>query len=198
MSSHHFVKEGQEPALFILDAVSYESMASLLEWAPLVITTDRAVDQVLSWGIKVDVVFGKAPDIKLLEDQLIDQMPVRVVPYTSTNTLIQEMLGFLDSEDQPSVTILTETPSVLFALLGDQSLHQEVVLLEPGTRWFPVFKGVFEKWYPADSKLVIRRTSPGQRLETKGLIESNDLFTTSGSGLVHVCSAKPFWVGESI
>jgi len=59
MSSHHFVKEQQEPALLILDtSVSYETMSPLLEWSPTVLVTELAIDAVLSWGIKVDVILA--------------------------------------------------------------------------------------------------------------------------------------------
>ena len=56
MSSHHFVKEGQEPALFILDNIPFQYAESLLEWVPLVMVADRALENVLHWGIKIDVV----------------------------------------------------------------------------------------------------------------------------------------------
>ena len=57
MSSHHFVKEDQEPALIIADAsaVSFEKIQELLEWSPTVIVMESSLEMVLSWGIKMDV-----------------------------------------------------------------------------------------------------------------------------------------------
>ena len=43
MSSHHFVKEGQEPALLIMDALSLALIEPLLEWAPQVIVCENAL-----------------------------------------------------------------------------------------------------------------------------------------------------------
>ncbi len=60
MSSHHFVKEQQEPAVFILNpsGINFESVASLLEWSPTLLVDQESVDLVLSWGIKIDVVLA--------------------------------------------------------------------------------------------------------------------------------------------
>lgn len=60
MSSHHFVRENQEPALIIANGAecSMELLQQLLEWAPLVVVLDSAIDRVLELGIKVDVLLG--------------------------------------------------------------------------------------------------------------------------------------------
>ena len=58
MSSHHLVRENQEPGLYI--AEWFSSAAELLEqlsqWAPKIIVHERVLDQVLETGTKVDVV----------------------------------------------------------------------------------------------------------------------------------------------
>lgn len=60
MSSHHFVRENQEPALVIANGseCSMALLYQLLEWAPLVIVLDSAIDRVMELGIKVDVLLG--------------------------------------------------------------------------------------------------------------------------------------------
>src|SRR5687767_7172608 len=77
VSSHHFVKEGQEPALAILEAYSLEAVEPLLEWAPLVIVAEAAIDEVVRWGIKIDVVVAKEEKARQLFDQLSDQGPIK-------------------------------------------------------------------------------------------------------------------------
>ena len=46
MSSHHFVKEQQEPAVFILDVegISFDTVAPLLEWSPTLLVVQEAVE----------------------------------------------------------------------------------------------------------------------------------------------------------
>ena len=60
MSSHHIVRDDQEPALIIANgaACSEELLGQLLEWSPLVIVLDSAIERVLELGIKVDVLLG--------------------------------------------------------------------------------------------------------------------------------------------
>ena len=60
MSSHHIVREGQEPALIIAngESCSNELMGQLLEWSPLVLVLDGAITRVNELGIKVDVLLG--------------------------------------------------------------------------------------------------------------------------------------------
>ena len=60
MSSHHIVRDDQEPALIIANgaACSEELIGQLLEWSPLVIVLDSAIKRVLELGIKVDVLLG--------------------------------------------------------------------------------------------------------------------------------------------
>lgn len=60
MSSHHFVREGQEAPLLVLawnDAL--ESIAKqLLEWQPLFVIHQNILDNVLASGLKPDVILG--------------------------------------------------------------------------------------------------------------------------------------------
>ena len=60
MSSHHIVRDDQEPALIIANGASCseELLGQLLEWSPLVIVLDSAIERVLELGIKVDVLLG--------------------------------------------------------------------------------------------------------------------------------------------
>ena len=60
MSSHHIVRDDQEPALIIANgaACSDELLGQLLEWSPLVVVLDSAMERVVELGIKVDVLLG--------------------------------------------------------------------------------------------------------------------------------------------
>lgn len=60
MSSHHIVKENQEPALIIANglACSAELLGQLLEWSPFTLVLDGALNRVLHMGIHFDAVVG--------------------------------------------------------------------------------------------------------------------------------------------
>ncbi len=79
MSSHHFVKEGQEPALFIADLVAVSHVEALLEWAPLVVALHTTVHDVILRGTKVDAVIAPTAEADLFERQLQDQAPIDII-----------------------------------------------------------------------------------------------------------------------
>jgi len=60
MSSHHIIRDKQEPALIIAngEACSLDLVEQLLEWSPTVVVLDGALERVISLGIKVDVWLG--------------------------------------------------------------------------------------------------------------------------------------------
>ena len=60
MSSHHIVRDDQEPALIIANgaACQPELLGQLLEWSPLVVVLDSAMERVMELDIKVDVLLG--------------------------------------------------------------------------------------------------------------------------------------------
>jgi thiamine pyrophosphokinase len=65
MSSHHIVRDDQEPALIIANGASCdpELLGQLLEWSPLVIVLDSAMERVMKLDIKVDVLLGILTEI---------------------------------------------------------------------------------------------------------------------------------------
>ncbi|MFT5479397.1 MAG: thiamine pyrophosphokinase, partial [Bacteroidia bacterium] len=67
MSSHHFVRDKQEPALIIANgqACSDHLLNQLLEWCPFVLVLDGALDRVLMKRIKVDAVLGDFDSIEV-------------------------------------------------------------------------------------------------------------------------------------
>src|SRR5215813_9382895 len=106
MSSHHIVRENQEPALFIadIDSISEEYLNQLLEWSPTLITTAEQYPILKSREIKVDVVLdneGLASD--LLEENLIR------IPYSGS--YITSLFSYLKEKNNYAVTLITDSIS---------------------------------------------------------------------------------------
>jgi thiamine pyrophosphokinase len=61
MSSHHFVREGQEAALLALDwnPQLAQHASQLLEWQPQFIVTPEILEKVISEGLKPDAILGE-------------------------------------------------------------------------------------------------------------------------------------------
>src|ERR1700748_3041941 len=56
MSSHHIIREKQEPALLVLGLDNFpgELLGQLLEWSPTVIATAQTAEKLVASGIKID------------------------------------------------------------------------------------------------------------------------------------------------
>ncbi len=60
MSSHHIVRDEQEPALLVLGFAEsqWQVLQELLEWSPTVLVTSNLAERLLSKGVKIDWTIG--------------------------------------------------------------------------------------------------------------------------------------------
>ena len=102
MSSHHIVREKQEPALLVLglDSFSTELLGQLLEWSPTVIATPHTAEMLDNYGIKIDWVVADSWDASIQSD--IKQMPPGNDSPTETS------LKYLVTHGYSSVNIVTD------------------------------------------------------------------------------------------
>lgn len=194
MSSHHFVREGQEPALLIASAASLQQAEPLLEWVPLVIVTEAVLDHVRAWGIKIDAVVcldAHATDIEL---QLLDQMPFVVLPHQPGEDAIARALRHLMTTHHAMVNILAPPIEALFHRASDFPTLQ-ITLLGPDVRWS--LSTHFEKWLPAGSRLYLR-DADAQSLTLSGLESVENGYQAPNDGIVRIHANPPFWVGEPV
>ena len=112
MSSHHIVKEGQEPALIIAngEVCSNKLIGELLEWSPYIIVLDGALDTVLSLGIHFDVLLGD------FDNCTIEELSQKVPPKTEIKhtpnqdkTDLEKAIEFLIEKKYEAVNILWAT-----------------------------------------------------------------------------------------
>jgi thiamine pyrophosphokinase len=112
MSSHHFVKENQEPALIIANGeeCSAELMGQLLEWQPTVMVLDGALDRVLQLGIRFDIVLGDFDREHNPEEKLANHHPVKIVHTPDQDkTDLEKGLDYLIDSGCPAVNIIWAT-----------------------------------------------------------------------------------------
>ena len=181
MSSHHIVREKQEPALLImsLNGFNYENLGQLLEWSPTVVVDEREYENIDSLGIKIDAVISSelSPD---LQDNTL-------VIHTEGNPL-QDALKFLVGEQYPTVNIITDTFSA-----KDYALYVgriNLVALTPNKRIFPVNSG-FSKWKAKDEEIEILLEV--KDLKTSGLVHQSDhIFKTEKDGFYTISFNQSF------
>jgi hypothetical protein len=192
MSSHHFVKEDQEPALLIIHptAISFEKIQELLEWSPTVVVNAEAVSTVQGWGIKMDAVLCLEGQQEELAVSLADQVPIRFITFTKEMNAFSEGYDFLRTSNYKAVNILVERLADLEIIQRFTSMDVEVFLDQK--RWVYIESGKFEKWLPKGNRLSIY---PNVQVTTINLDEQ---FVSVREGKVKLESRSPFWVGEEL
>lgn len=202
MSSHHFVKEQQEPAVFILntEGLGFEAVSPLLEWVPTVLVWQECLDQVLSWGIKVDVILAaesfQKENIHLLEEQY----PVKFLTAEKGNFLA-EGLQYLKASQHKAVHLIGYN-SMQLAELTPELEFLDLTVLEEGWKYYPVKSKDFKKWFVASTIRILGKE--GMPLEI-GNSEGKlflPLFYLSQievpEGITEIKGAELFWVGEEV
>lgn len=182
MSSHHFVREEQEPALVIMDAhtVPFEQVQELLEWSPTVIVAEQALTAVLGWSIKIDVVIAEPGNIPSLTISLQEQFPLKLLSCNTQEDALSTALYFLIASRQKAVNIISEKPLGSFESFSSLDLS----VFQFGFRWSFIRNGVYEKWFPAGRTL---RVYPDN---------AQPDITTNQDGVVSIVRDNGFWVSE--
>ena len=170
MSSHHIIREDQEPALLIDNtlAENLESIQQLLEWSPTIIVTERALEQVLSFGIKIDIVIALAQHVETLKVSLYDQLPLKILSCSSEAEAPETALYFLTASKQKSVNIISASALETF----EQFPSLDVSVIQNGKRWVFIRSGHFEKWLPVGTKISIypKSAHPEAAIEKEGIV----------------------------
>lgn len=163
MSSHHIVRDDQEPALIIANgaACSNELMGQLLEWSPIVIVLDSAIQRVMPLGIKVDVLLGdfdRNLDTSVYEDL---QYPIEIVHTPDQNkTDLEKAFDYLIEKKIPAVNVIWATgrrADHTITNLTNIVRYQEslkIVVLDDYSKVFQLPKD-FKKWYPANTNISL-------------------------------------------
>jgi len=196
MSSHHFVKEGQEPALFILDAQHHTLLEPLLEWAPLVVVCNSALNEVLMWGIKIDVVTCQADDEVDVRQCISDQEPVQVVTYPSNEkNSMRSTLAYLVNENQRAVNVIADLADHHFQQ-AESFTQLQIALIDQEIKWTYYPDGKYSKWLPANTSLHIRRSLSSQPIRLQNAAEADRSVKVLDDGLTTIESSAAFWAGE--
>ncbi len=167
MSSHHIVRDKQEPALLImsLEGFNQEYLGQLLEWSPAVLVYESIYEQTDPLGIKIDAVITTDHDF---------------APQENTNIIVTEdnplddALKFLVGEQYPSVNIITNKFMMKdYAMFVDRI---DLVIYMGDKKLFPVRSG-FSKWCAAGEHILLLQEVKnlhvsGLRFITKHILET--------------------------
>ncbi|MFL9843879.1 thiamine diphosphokinase [Flavobacterium rhizosphaerae] len=177
MSSHHIVRDDQEPALIIANGAecSKELLGQLLEWSPFVIVLDSAMKRVMKLGIKVDVLLGDFDRNFDPEHYLNFQYLLEIIHTPDQDkTDLEKALDFLIERGFTAVNIIWAT--------GKRADHTitnitnivryrnklKIVILDDHSKIF-LLPEKFEKWYTAGTPISLIPIGKVSGITTKNL-----------------------------
>ena len=163
MSSHHIVRDDQEPALIIANGASCnpELLGQLLEWSPIVIVLDSAIERVMKMDIKVDVLLGDFDrdfDPNYYKEK---QYPLEIVHTPDQNkTDLEKAFDYLIEKKIPAVNVVwatgrraDHTITNLTNIVRYRDLLK-IVILDDHSKVF-LLPRKFEKWYTANTPISL-------------------------------------------
>ena len=159
MSSHHIVRDDQEPALIIANgaACNNELLGQLLEWSPLVIVLDSAIERVLELGIKVDVLLGDFDRDFDAEKYKEAQYPIEIIHTPDQNkTDLEKAYDYVIKRNIPAVNVIWATgkrPDHTlnnFSTLVNYSTKLKIVILDDYSKSY-LLPNKFCKWFTKNS-----------------------------------------------
>lgn len=112
MSSHHIIRDNQEPAIIFANGQSCSDalVADLLEWSPYILVLDGAVQRVLAMNIHIDAVLGDLDSLSASDAAILNARNIPVIETPDQNkTDLQKGLDYLITKGHKSVNILWAT-----------------------------------------------------------------------------------------
>ncbi len=189
MSSHHIVRDDQEPALIIANgaACHEELLGQLLEWQPLVIVLDSAIERVINLNIKVDVVLGDFDRGFNPEEITASQFPIEIIHKPDQNkTDLEKAFDYLIERKIPAVNVVwatgrraDHTITNLTNIVSYRNLLK-IVIHDDHSKIY-LLPQKFQKWYPAKTNISLIPIGVVNGITTKNLLYPlNDESLTMG------------------
>ena len=189
MSSHHIVREKQEPALLVLglDSFPMELLGQLLEWNPTVIATPQTAELLYEQGIKIDWIITDGVHRTPQSD--IKQMP------TGPDSVAEAALKYLVTHGYPAVNIITDNLQLKDYLFYTDKIN--LVIFQGNQKIYAINSG-FSKWKPAGETVEVL-THPHD-LHLSGLESIGDQrFKTTHDGFFSLQFEHPFlFIAEAL
>lgn len=177
MSSHHIVRDDQEPALIIANgaACSKELLGQLLEWSPLVIVLDSAIERVLELGIKVDVLLGDFDRGFNPEYYKEKQYPLEIVyKPDQEKTDLEKALDYLIEKGHQAANVVwatgrraDHTVTNLTTMVNYRN-KLKIVVLDDYSK-VHLLPTKFEKWYTANTIISLIPVGEVSGIRTENL-----------------------------
>jgi thiamine pyrophosphokinase len=177
MSSHHIIRDDQEPALIIAngEACNEEILGQLLEWSPFVVVLDGAIQKVLDRGIKIDVLLGDFDKPIDSENILSQQADIQIVHTPNQDkTDLEKAIEFLIEKGHKAANIVwatgkraDHTITNLTNIVRYKSAIK-IVMFDNYSKIFPI-NNSFEKWYTQGTPISLIPIGIASGISSSGL-----------------------------
>lgn len=182
MSSHHVVRDKQEPALIIAngEACSMTLLNDLLEWNPFVVVLDGAIHRVLNLNIKVDVLLGDFDRNEVSESKIREIQDAVEIVYTpdQDKTDLEKAIDFLIERGHRAANIVWATGRRSDHTIGNTTnlvrFRNKITLTildDYSTVYLlPKSPEVFQKWYAKGTPISLIPVGDVSGLTTENLV----------------------------
>lgn len=177
MSSHHIVRDDQEPALIIAngEACSTALMHELLEWSPFVIVLDSAMTRVMEMDLKVDVLLGDFDRNFDANYYKTAQFPIEIVHTPDQNkTDLEKAFDYLIEKKIPAANVIwatgkraDHTISNITNIIKYRDLLKIVILDDYSTIF--LLPKVYQKWYTKNTIISLIPIGEVSQVTTQNL-----------------------------
>jgi len=178
MSSHHIVRDNQEPALIIANGADCSDalLQQLMEWSPYVLALDGAVHRLLERKVRFDAWLGDFDSGAGIDEEALTALgPVeRVHADDQNDTDLQKGIAFLIAKGHVAANILWATGRRADHTFNNMAtlwrFHDQITLslLDDHSRVYPLSRQ-FKKWYPAGTSLSLIPVGTASGIYSKNL-----------------------------
>ncbi len=192
MSSHHVVRDQQEPAVIVASPAGkfFPKLAEMFEWSPVVVVLTEALHDFLQWDTKLDVVVGDMATMQAHQELLNFQMPYKQIE--SLDQKLEKAMDFLLSNNHKTVHIFSLKPDTLLAekLAGSEI---EVVFFTSEMKIIHSKASFFSKWVSQGTQFKLVE---GELNSTENLRENGNVYEAMENGFANFYGKGDFWIGE--
>lgn len=164
MSSHHIVRDNQEPALIIANGADCgdDLLQQLMEWSPYVLALDGAVHRLLERNIRFDAWLGDFDSGAGVDEMALSKMGdiQRIWAEDQEKTDLEKGIEFLISKGHVAANIIWGTGRRADHTINNMATlwryHDQMTLslLDDHSRVYPLNRQ-FKKWYPAGTAISL-------------------------------------------
>lgn len=164
MSSHHIVRDNQEPALIIANGADCgdDLLQQLMEWSPYVLALDGAVHRLLERNIRFDAWLGDFDSGAGVDEMALSKMGdiQRIWAEDQDKTDLEKGIEFLISKGNVAANIIWGTGRRADHTINNMATlwryHDQMTLslLDDHSRVYPLNRQ-FKKWYPAGTAISL-------------------------------------------